>query len=146
MSAKNAFATAGAVQGTPSSPTMLGTGAANSGAWGAASIEATTADTMTEIRLAKGARLHLIVEDPDGVPLAGVEVRSAPTAKGGAPDPDDPDAPATWRTGENGVLVVDDLPARAIDLHLHREGYADEVVADVTPGDVTWFATLVEKR
>jgi hypothetical protein len=46
-------------------------------------------------------------------------------------------------TDANGTLVVDDLPPRALDLFLHREGSVDEAVADVTPGPTVHYATLV---
>jgi hypothetical protein len=52
------------------------------------------ADVRAEVRLARGARLHLVVEDPDGVPLAGVAVRSVerPDAAGSRRRPPTPTA------------------------------------------------------
>ncbi|MFO0931933.1 MAG: carboxypeptidase regulatory-like domain-containing protein [Planctomycetota bacterium] len=114
-------------------------------AWSA--VDATTRadeETSVEVRLARGARLHLVVEDPDGVPLPGVAVRSVerPDAAGSPPPPADPDR-GPWVTDANGSLVVDDLPPRALDLFLHLEGYVDEAVADVLPGPTLHFSTLV---
>lgn len=114
-------------------------------AWSAVDVEARAdAETRAEVRLARGARLHLVVEDPDGVPLAGVAVRSVerPDASGATPPPADPDR-GPWVTDVNGTLVVDDLPPRTLDLFLHRDGYVDEAVADVTPGRTLLYATLV---
>lgn len=114
-------------------------------AWSAADVSPPAGgEAQVEVRLARGARLHLVVEDPDGVPLAGVAVRSVerPDAAGSPPPPADPDRGA-WVTDANGALVVDDLPPRALDLFLHRDGYADEAVADVAPGATVHYATLV---
>jgi hypothetical protein len=113
-------------------------------AWAAVRADAREGAPPVAVALQAGRRLHLVVEDPWGVPLADVVVRAVPRpgAGGQGPDAGDPDA-VPWRTDAHGVLDVADQPARPIDLHLHREGYEDEVVADVTPGDVTWYATLV---
>ncbi len=46
-------------------------------AWSAVAATAVaSAEVEAEIRLVRGHRLHLVVEDPDGVPIAGVAVRS----------------------------------------------------------------------
>ena len=77
--------------------------------------------------------------------VAGLAVSlSAPRGggTGAAPAPTDPDAPP-WTTDANGVLAVDGLPSAPLDLYLHRDGYQDEVLGDVRPGEATWFATLV---
>ena len=93
-----------------------------------------------------GHPLRLVVEDPRGVPLSGVAVRSAPQADvAGAPDPADPSG-RPFTTDEHGVLSVPDLPDRAVDLYLSKPGYADEVVPHVVPGPTTWFATMVADR
>ena len=99
------------------------------------------------IALAPGKRLALVVEDPDGVPLARVAVRSVPRpdAGSGVPDAWDPDG-AAWETDENGVLTIDDLADREIDVYLAKAGYLDEIVAKVRPGAATWFATLVPRK
>jgi len=93
-----------------------------------------------------GRRLLLVVEDERGVPLPGVSVRSVPRIDAGnaAPDATDPDA-VPWTTDAHGVLAVDDLPDRELDLYLAGEGYTEEVVTRVRPGPTTWFATLVRK-
>jgi len=114
-------------------------------AWSAVAVTAVaSAEVDAEVRLVRGHRLHLVVEDPDGVPIAGVAVRSVerPDEAGSPPPPADPDRGA-WVTDANGTLVVDDLPPRALDLFLHRDGYVDEAVADVRPGPTLLFATLV---
>lgn len=113
-------------------------------AW--ASVPATAAPGAEPalVTLKAGKRLALVVEDPSGVPLEGVRVRSVPRADAaaGVPDPSDPDA-APWETDAHGVLVVDDLPDREFDLYLAKAGHAEEVVARVRPGAGTWFATMV---
>lgn len=114
-------------------------------AWGAAPLRATSAsDAEATVTLRRGARLHLVVEDPDGVPLPGVSVRSVERAEGAspAPAPDDPDR-AAWVTDGNGVLVVDDLAPHPRDLYLHAAGWRDAIVPAVTPGPTIVFVTLV---
>jgi hypothetical protein len=54
----------------------------------------------------------------------------------------DPDA-VPWVTDAHGVLSVEDLPDRELDLFLHAEGRFDEVLSRVRPGTSTWFATMV---
>jgi hypothetical protein len=96
------------------------------------------------LALEAGHGLRLVVEDPYGVPLSGVRVHSVARAEqdAGVPAAEGPDG-RPWETNENGVLEVEDLPDRPIDLHLAKPGYADETVARVRPGAATWFATLV---
>lgn len=112
-------------------------------AWGAAplrSAAASEADVVVTLR--RGARLHLVVEDPDGVPLPGVSVRSVDRADRGTPTPDDPDR-APWETDGNGVLMVDDLAPHPLDLYLHAAGWRDAIVPAVTPGPTIVFVTMV---
>jgi hypothetical protein len=113
-------------------------------AWAAATVDLRPGSTPVPLTLAPGHRLHVVVEDPWGVPLEGVRAQAVPrpTAAAQGPDAGDPDA-GPWRTDAHGVLDVPDLPARSLDLHVRREGYEDEVLRDVTPGDVTWWVTLV---
>ena len=112
--------------------------------WAVADATLAAGDHETRLVLAPGVRLRVVVSDRDGVPIAGVAVRSAPRGggTGAAPAPTDPDAPP-WTTDANGVLAVDGLPSAPLDLYLHRDGYQDEVLGDVRPGEATWFATLV---
>ena len=51
-----------------------------------------------------------------------------------------------WRTDAHGMLVVEDLPDREMDLYLSRPGFSDEVLGRVRPGSATVFATLVPAR
>ena len=96
-------------------------------------------------KLRPGKRLTLVVEDAAGVPLRRVTVRSVPRATPGATATDaiDPDQTLPWETTESGVLIVEDLPDRELDLYLSKPGFDDEVVARVRPGPSTWFATMV---
>jgi hypothetical protein len=112
-------------------------------AWGGAVAEAKAASEPVRIVLPAGERLHLVVEDPWGVPLDGVRVESAPrpSPAGQSPDPSDPDA-APWRTDAHGVLEVLDQPVREVTLFLHKDGYESETLRGVVPGDATWYATL----
>ena len=113
-------------------------------AWAAVQADARDGAPPVTLALSSGRRLHVIVEDPWGVPLTDVQVRAVPRpdASGQGPDAGDPDA-LPWRTDAHGVLDVSDQPARSLDLHLRRDGYEEEIVSEVTPGDVTWYATLV---
>ena len=115
-------------------------------AWGFASVDATEGMSTVALTLRPGRRLHLVVEDPRGVPLRDVAVRAVPRADAaGAPDPMDPDG-RPWATDEHGVLTVSDLSDREVDLYLSKPGFADEIVPRVVPGPTTWFATLVATR
>ncbi len=115
--------------------------------WAVATVDARPGAGPTRLVLSPGRRLSLVVEDPDGLPLGGVAVRSVARAdaSAGAPDPMDPDG-APWTTDADGVLVVEDLPDREMDLYLGRAGHEEEVLARVRPGATTWFATLVRTR
>jgi len=112
--------------------------------WAVATVDARPGSGPTRLVLSPGRRLRLVVESPDGLPLAGVTVRSVarPDASAGAPDPMDPDG-VPWTTDADGVLVVEDLNDREMDLFLSLAGHAEEVLARVRPGATTWFATLV---
>jgi len=115
-------------------------------AWAVAVAEVPdTGPATVTLSLQRGLRLLLVVEDPDGVPLPGVAVRSAARSASSelqGPAPADPDE-APWVTDAHGVLSVDDLADRELDLYLHAGGFSDEVVARVRPGPATWFATMV---
>ncbi len=113
-------------------------------AWASASTTAAPGAAAVAVELKAGKRLMLVVEDPSGLPLAGVSVRSVPRADAaaGVPDPSDPDAPP-WETDAHGVLVVDDLPDREVDLYLTKAAHGEEILARVRPGGATWFATMV---
>ena len=100
-----------------------------------------------ELTSRKREILRLVVEDPWGVPVEGVRVRSAARPGGAegraeAVGPDD----RPWRTDDHGMLVVEDLPDRDLDLYLTKPGYVDEVLARVRPGAATVFTTLVPSR
>ncbi len=116
-------------------------------AWAVVTVDARPGGGETRLVLSPGHRLRLVVEDPDGLPLAGVAVRSVARADtaAGAPDPMDPDG-LPWTTDADGVLRVEDLPDREVDLYLGRAGYGEEIVARVRPGATTWFATLVRAK
>jgi len=113
-------------------------------AWTAVTTSAAPGAPPVVVTLKAGKRLALVVEDPSGVPLPGVAVRSVARADAasGVPDPSDPDA-APWETDAHGVLLVDDLPDREFDLYLTKAGHGEEIVARVRPGGATWYATLV---
>lgn len=116
-------------------------------AWAVATVDARAGMEPTRLTLAPGRRLRLVVEGPEGLPIAGVSVRSVARAdaSAGAPDPMDPDG-LPWTTDADGVLVVEDLPDREVDLYLGHAGYQEEVLARVRPGATTWFATLVRSE
>ncbi len=122
-------------------------------AWGSAGAEAPGNSTEVRVTLRRGHSLHLVVDDPWGVPLPGVSVRSVPYDPGegstglgpqrrGPPLPPPDERP--WATDADGVLLVPDLEDRPLLLVLSKPGYADERVPLVFPDDAeTWFATLV---
>ncbi len=112
--------------------------------WSVATVDARPGAGPVRLVLAPGKRLRLVVEDPEGLPLAGVAVRAVARADAaaGTPDPMDPEG-RPWTTDADGILFVEDLPDREVDLYLGLAGYQEEVVARVRPGATTWFATLV---
>jgi hypothetical protein len=116
-------------------------------AWASTTAEVKEGMAPVELSLPAGKTLHLIVEDPDGVPVAGVSVRATPRTDvaAGVPDAADPDA-KPWATNVDGLLVVPDLPDRELDLYLVKDGFADQVFRRVRPGSAVFFATLVPVR
>lgn len=110
-------------------------------AWNGTTTEAAAAMGTVELRLFPGAALRLVVESATGAPLEGVSVVLSP-ADDGPPDVRPPEA-APGRTDREGLLVVEDLPARAYRARLTLPGHGDEVLHDLRPGAVTYFATLL---
>ena len=113
-------------------------------AWASTTVEAKEDMPPVELSLPAGKTLHVIVEDPDGVPVGGVAVRAVPRTDvaSGVPDAADPDS-KPWLTDANGILVVPDLPDRELDLYLTNAGFAEQVLRRVRPGSAAYFATLV---
>ena len=116
-------------------------------AWASVTARASRRMEAVTLALERGAPLRLVVEDPWGVPLAGVRVHSQPRAEAdaGVPAASPPDE-KPWVTNDDGILLVPEAPDRPLDLHLSKPGFRDEVVPRVRPGPATWFATLVPAK
>jgi uncharacterized GH25 family protein len=103
------------------------------------------AESPLRLQLSNGHRLHLVVEDPYGVPLAGVRVSpSEPLySSHGSRVYGPPDA-APWTTDEHGVLVVEEARYVMV-LRLSKPGYASEELSEVYPDRGRVLATMVRK-
>jgi hypothetical protein len=108
--------------------------------WNATSATASPAADPTEIRLATGAPITLVVATPEGAPVAGARIEFA--AGYGASDVVPPDAPP-FETNEKGVFVSPDLPEGERSLRITAPGYRPERLGRVHPGRTTYYATLV---
>jgi len=110
-------------------------------AWAAAVAEATDAMATLNLRLERGYPLSLVIEDPAGHPLAGVDVEVHPTG-GGLPLASPPRAPQR-RSPSDGTLLLPALPNRLYDVTLTLPGHRIERLRRVRPGAVTYYATLL---
>jgi hypothetical protein len=113
-------------------------------AWGFARVEAKPGAAPVVVRLEPGRRLQVVVEDPAGVPLAGVRVRAVAREDDarGRPEASGPDE-RPWTTDASGALRVEDLPDRPLDLWLSKPGFLDATLVRVRPGETTWLATML---
>jgi hypothetical protein len=111
--------------------------------WTATSATVAPGAATTEIHCAAGAPLALVVETPEGAPVAGARVRLA-AEEGGTPDVLPPDAPP-FETDEKGVLVIPDLPERPFTVRIDAPGRRPERLGRVRPGRTTYYATLAPR-
>ncbi len=111
-------------------------------AWSANVAEAGPAMGTVEMKLEAGFPVHLVVEDPYGVPLRGVDVEVTPV-KG--PPLVSPPPPVKSRTNVGGRLTIEHIPNGLYSVRLTLDGHHTEVLRSVQPGAVTYFATLVPK-
>ena len=109
--------------------------------------------TPLEVAMTRGYPLYIAVNDPYGVPLAGVHV-DVSAAKGGRPillkrattaDSLFGDEPRT-STDSMGWFVARDVVDQPMTLRLSKEGFAAQTIEGVRPGAVAHFVTLVPKR
>jgi hypothetical protein len=127
----------------PEGPVEVFAGAPGHG-WNATVEAASSAMGTVSLRLERGYAFTIVVADPFGVPLEGVRAEVTP-ADGGRPLVASPE-PAPRSSDAAGRLRLPDLPARTYDVALSRAGYGVETLRGITPGAVTYFATLVRSK
>lgn len=120
-------------------------------------------DATHDVRLARGLPLHVVVSDPEGLPIPGATVDLEPQEQG-APVPSAPRptsgvlpevSPAVraalgWTdtaTDERGGWRAEGLPVGRYRLRVRAPGHERMAIRDVEPGVArTWFVTLLPAR
>ncbi len=109
--------------------------------------------TPMSVTLLRGYPLHVAVNDPYGVPLAGVNI-DVSRSEGGRPVLLKPASTGDSLFGDEprsstdtmGWFVSRDLADRPMTIRLSKEGYRSQTIEGVRPGAVAHFVTLVPKR
>ncbi len=110
-------------------------------AWAATVTDLADAKVPVVLTLVAGDALRFVVEDGDGLPLAGVRIHASPEAPAAMGDIVPPDSrPA--RTTAAGTLVIENLPDRPYQVGLSRPGFVRTSLRDVRPGGGVHFVTL----
>lgn len=95
------------------------------------------------LHLVRGFPLRVVVADPYGRALAGVDVEL--TSRGGAAPVVRMPSMDEQVTGADGTLTVHGLPDHLYDVALTLPGYGTQTLRKIRPGAVTYYATLLAR-